>query len=163
MYAWVTAERDAKQTLPQLTVFTTLGAHQFWCVCKIVLSGCMSFTLFLLTVLGMRMHPQIHLPIGFGGCYEDHWPLHLGEHSHDPFYYPHSYYYPRYPYRRPPPRIKPNEFTLSQKTDCIRHELSIPNNVSMSEAISRANAIMGMKSKGSLATQIEELMIQLAH
>lgn len=112
----------------------------------------MPLTLFLLTAFGMRMHPRL----GFGGSYEDHWPRR--EPLCDPFY--RSYHYPRYPYKHP---FQPNEFTLSQKTDCIRHELCIPHNVSMSEAILQANVIMGMESKGPLATQIEELMRQLVH
>ena len=86
--------------------------------------------------------------------------MHTREPLYDPFFpqYPlhHPHYYGRYP-------VKSRGFTLAQKTDCIRHELCIPNNVTMYEAVARANAIMGMKTRGSLSTQIDELIAQLRH
>ena len=122
----------------------------------------MTFAIMLIT-MGMQMHPhplRMQLPIGFGGSYEDYWPAYdaYSRYRYPQYRHPHysQYRYPQYQYPRYPLRD-----TLSHKLDMVRHELRIPSNLPISEAISRANDIMGMENSGTLTRQLDRLMEQL--
>ena len=121
------------------------------------------------------MHPyRMQLPIGFGGSCEDYWPYDAPWHYHrypHPQHNPHRHPQqssPRYPqhsqhrrYADPPYEPYNTNYTLSQQVDTVRNELCISAALPISEAISQANDIMGMESTGTLACQLERLMVQL--
>lgn len=102
----------------------------------------------------------MHLPIGFGGSYEENW-----RYPHDP--YLHQSYWrqssgPHWHSRwQRQPYGTQHRKTMMQKVDDVRRELSISPDLNFLQTISEANAILGFEDTGTLTHKLDNLIHQL--